>query len=66
MLDKFIGNFVAAANVKSQLCNHLIEISLDKSYGYHISSEDVNKLWLALKNEYSELVTELSKRFLLL
>lgn len=57
VLNPFDENIVAVAKLPVETYNQLIELSADKTLQLEFSSQDLNKFWLARRNEYRSLVT---------
>ncbi|VVC45729.1 Hypothetical protein CINCED_3A010571 [Cinara cedri] len=58
VLNPFDENIVAVAKLPVDTHNQLIELSADKILQLQFASQDLNKIWIARKNEYGSLVTE--------
>ncbi|VVC37221.1 Hypothetical protein CINCED_3A012035 [Cinara cedri] len=61
VLNPFDENIVAVAKLPVDTYNQLIELSADKTLQLQFASQDLNKFWIAQKNEYGSLVTEALK-----
>jgi len=61
VLNPFDENIVAVAKLPIETHNQLIELSANKTLQLQFASQDLNKFWIARKNEYGSLVTEALK-----
>jgi zinc finger BED domain-containing protein 5/7/8/9 len=61
VLNSFDENIVAVAKLPVETHNQLIQLSADKTLQLQFASQDLNKFWIARKNEYKSLVTEALK-----
>ncbi|XP_025415084.1 zinc finger BED domain-containing protein 5-like [Sipha flava] len=61
VLNPFDENIVAVAKLPVETHNQLIELSADKKLQLQFGFQDLNKVWIARKNEYGSLVSEALK-----
>jgi|UniRef100_A0A2S2QYX9 hypothetical protein len=65
VLNPFDENIVATGKQTIEIHNQIIEFSADKTLQLQFSSQDLNMFWLACRNEYENLVTEVLKTLVL-
>lgn len=65
VLNLFDENIVAVAKLPIETHNQLIELLADKTLQLQFASQNLNKFWIAQKNEYGSLVTEALKILIL-